>query len=196
MIWAVQGPWLGDVHEVQWPGHYISPETQTHQSPHYQLVRLTVIFGPYLTWPSLCINDARDSVPSGLFSSHFLSEETAWDSGFWYQPRRGLYPMQILCGTLGVRICRAAVRRWHRVNCAPWTCSCGAIQHLVWVGHEMSQNLCVPGVVGTWDQEEGDHWTASGCPQWLQSGKMLIFLYEMPEQPNVEISEIVLHSKR
>lgn len=33
-------------------------------------------------------------------------------------------------------------------------------------------------------------------PQYLQSGNMLIFLYEMPEQPNVEISEIVLHSKR
>lgn len=90
MIWAVQGPWLGDVHEVQWPWHYMTPETQTH---HYQLVRLTVIFGPYLAWPSLCINDARDSVPSGLFflpllQWHFLSGETVWDSGFWYRPRR------------------------------------------------------------------------------------------------------------
>lgn len=39
-----------------------TPETQTHRSPQYQLLRLTVIFGPYLAWPSPCINAARDAV--------------------------------------------------------------------------------------------------------------------------------------
>lgn len=39
-----------------------TPETQTHRIPQYQLLRLTVIFGPYLAWPSPCINAARDAV--------------------------------------------------------------------------------------------------------------------------------------
>lgn len=167
MVWAVQG----DVHEVQWPWHYSTPETQTHQSPPCQLLKLTVIFGPYLAWPSLCINDARDSVPSGLFllpllQWHFLSGETAWDSGFWQQPRRGLHPVQILCGTAGVWICRAAVRRRHRVSCAPWTCSCGAIP--------------------VWECEWGIKWAKiCVCLEWWALGTKRRATTELPVVPSV-----------